>query len=112
MALARALARPCRLLLLDEPLSALDTVSRGRLRSRLRRELVDSGVPSVVVTHDHREAAELGDRIVVLDRGRILQTGPVADVLARPADTAVAAILHPARPAAAILPHDGSRSAD
>ena len=98
MALARALTRPARLLLLDEPLSALDRVSRERLRSRLRRELVDSGVPAVVVTHDHAEAAELGDRIVVIDRGRILQTGPVADVLAHPADAAVAAILNAAGP--------------
>ena len=93
VALARALARPARLLLLDEPLSALDRESRERLGARLRGELVDSGVPAVVVTHDHREAAELGDRIVVIDRGRILQTGAVSDVLAHPADPAVAAIL-------------------
>ena len=93
VALARALARPCRLLLLDEPLSALDAVSRARLRPRLREDLLAAGVPAVVVTHDHAEALALGDSVVVMDRGRVLQTGPVAEVFARPADAVVERIV-------------------
>ena len=90
VALARTLARPCRLLLLDEPLSALDTALRARIAPRLREAILDAGVPAIVVSHDHAEASALGDRIVVMGRGRVLQAGPVADVLARPADAASA----------------------
>lgn len=88
VALVRALVRPCRLLLLDEPLSALDAVSRARLWPRLREDLRAAGVPALVVTHDHAEALALGDSLVVMDHGRVLQTGPVAEAFARPADAA------------------------
>ena len=88
VALARALVRPCRLLLVDEPLSALDSVARARLWPRLREDLRATGVPALVVTHDHAEALALGDSLVVMDRGRVLQTGPVAEAFAAPPDAA------------------------
>jgi molybdate transport system ATP-binding protein len=93
VALARAVARKPRLLLLDEPLSALDTPTRQRLRGELRSQLVQSGIPTIVVTHDRLEAMALGDQLVVVDQGRMLQTGPVADVFNHPADLAAAAIV-------------------
>ena len=86
VALARVLARPARLILLDEPLSALDGESRSRLQPRLKGALVQAGVPAVVVTHDALEARELGDTIVVMDRGRVLRSGPAGEVPLRPAD--------------------------
>jgi molybdate transport system ATP-binding protein len=92
VALARALARRPRLLLLDEPLSALDTPLRDRLRRELRRWLADFGVPVVLVTHDRTDALALGDRLVVMAGGRTLQCGSVQEVFARPADVAVAAV--------------------
>jgi molybdate transport system ATP-binding protein len=90
VALARALAAGSALLLLDEPLSALDAASRVRLRTDLRRMLLAGGVPSVLVTHDRAEAIALGDWMAVLVEGRIRQTGPVRDVLRHPADARVA----------------------
>jgi len=90
VALARALAAGSALLLLDEPLSALDAASRVRLRTGLRRMLLAGGVPSVLVTHDRAEAIALGDWMAVLVDGRIRQTGPVGDVLRHPADARVA----------------------
>jgi molybdate transport system ATP-binding protein len=91
VALARALAPAPRLLLLDEPLSALDAPTRARLRVELRRVLVAAGVPSIVVTHDRTEALALGDRIVVLIDGRVAQVDDLPDGFARPAGPAVAA---------------------
>jgi molybdate transport system ATP-binding protein len=93
VALARALAARPRLLLLDEPLSALDAATRDELRPALRRLLAGFGVPVVLVTHDRTEAIALADRIVVMDRGRVLQGGTVDEVFSRPADPAVARIL-------------------
>ncbi|OWK41891.1 molybdenum ABC transporter ATP-binding protein [Fimbriiglobus ruber] len=93
VALARALVCRPRLLLLDEPLSALDAPTRERLRPELRRVLAGFGVPAIVVTHDRTEAAALADHLVVMDRGKVCQDGPVADVFARPADAAVARIV-------------------
>ena len=93
VALARALVRRPRLLLLDEPLSALDAPLRARLRPRLRRWLVETGLPVVLVTHDHTEALALGDAIIVMEEGRVLQTGSVAEVFSRPADARVARIV-------------------
>jgi molybdate transport system ATP-binding protein len=88
VALARALVRPCRILLLDEPLSAVDSVARAGLWPRLREDLLATGVPAVVVTHDHAEARALGDTIAVMDRGRVLHAGPVAEVFRDPLDAA------------------------
>ena len=93
VALARALVRQPRLLLLDEPLSALDGALRARLRPALRRSLVETGLPVVLVTHDHTEALALGDSIVVMEEGRVLQTGTVAEVFSRPAEARVARIV-------------------
>ena len=90
VALARALAREPRLLLLDEPLSALDAPTRDALRGELRELLRAGGVPSIVVTHDRTEALVLGDRVGVLIDGSLRQIGPVLDVFDRPVDEAVA----------------------
>ena len=90
VALARALAPNPRLLLLDEPLGALDTPARHRLRGRLRALIERTGVSAVLVTHDRTEALALGDDIAVLAGGRIRQVGPVLDVFRRPADLVVA----------------------
>jgi molybdate transport system ATP-binding protein len=93
VALARALAPEPRLLLLDEPLSALDAPTREELRGELRALLVASGVPAIVVTHDRVEALALGDRLAVLADGGIRQVGPVLEVLAAPADLAGARVV-------------------
>jgi molybdate transport system ATP-binding protein len=90
VALARALAAQPDLLLLDEPLSALDAATRVRLRHELRRELIEGGVPSIIVTHDRTEALALGDWIAVLIGGRVRQAGPIEEVFRRPVDVAVA----------------------
>ena len=90
VALARALAAEPALLLLDEPLSALDAPTRARTRYELRRMLLAGGVPSIVVTHDRMEAVALGDWMAVMVDGRIRQTGPVQEVFRRPADLQVA----------------------
>ncbi|HLK47779.1 MAG TPA: ABC transporter ATP-binding protein [Bryobacteraceae bacterium] len=90
VALARALAAEPALLLLDEPLSALDAATRTRLRHELRRNLVDGDVPSIIVTHDRTEALALGDWIAVLVGGAIRQAGPVEEVFRHPADVQVA----------------------
>jgi len=93
VALARAVAHHPKLLLLDEPLSALDTPTRNRLRGELRALLVQLAIPTVFVTHDRLEALSLGDNLVVLDEGRIIQCGSVQDVFSRPADLTVAGIV-------------------
>jgi len=90
VALARALAAEPALLLLDEPLSALDASTRGRMRYELRRMLLAGGVPSIVVTHDRMEAVALGDWMAVIAGGRIRQIGPVQEVFRHPADAQVA----------------------
>ncbi|HEX9049830.1 MAG TPA: ABC transporter ATP-binding protein [Anaeromyxobacter sp.] len=90
VALARALAPRPRLLLLDEPLSALDAPTRDALRGELRALLEAAEVPSIVVTHDRAEALALGDRMLVLVAGTIRQAGPVHEVFSAPADVDVA----------------------
>lgn len=90
VALVRALAARPALLLLDEPLSALDAATRARTRRELRRLLLESGVRSIVVTHDRTEAIALGDWLAVMVAGRIRQAGPVREVFRHPADAAVA----------------------
>ena len=90
VALARALAARPALLLLDEPLSALDALTRLRVRHDLRRLLIEGGVPAIVVTHDRMEAIALGDWIAVMIDGRIRQAGPVQEVFRHPSDRKVA----------------------
>ncbi|MBK9115988.1 MAG: ABC transporter ATP-binding protein [Betaproteobacteria bacterium] len=93
VAVARALARDPKVLLLDEPFSAVDRVTR----QRLYRELADLrhtlALPIVLVTHDLDEAALLADRMTILHRGRTLQTGAPYDVMTRPADALVARLV-------------------
>jgi len=74
VALARALAGSPRLLLLDEPFSALDRATRSGLRALVRREVEATGVPALFVTHDAEEAEEVGDRLVMIEAGRVLAT--------------------------------------
>ena len=90
VALARALARDPAVLLLDEPLSALDTHTRGVVRSELTELLAELRLPTLLVTHDFEDAAALADRAGVIVEGRILQLGSAAELLAAPADAFVA----------------------
>ncbi len=90
VALARALAVRPRVLLLDEPLTALDAKLRDTLRREMNALLRELGVTTVYVTHDQAEAMELGDRIVVMGAGRIEQIGTPRDIYYRPANRAVA----------------------
>lgn len=92
-ALARVLARRPRLLLLDEPLSALDASLREELRGELRRLLADFNIPVVLVTHDRTEAIALADEVVVMDHGTVRQRGPIHEVFTRPLDLSVARIV-------------------
>ena len=90
VALARALAIEPRLLLLDEPLAALDARTRPRVRAELRRHLVAFGGARLLVTHDPVDAAVLADRLVVVEDGRVVQEGTVATVTRRPASRYIA----------------------
>jgi putative spermidine/putrescine transport system ATP-binding protein len=90
VALARALAREPRVLLLDEPLTALDARLRDALRREMNTLLRSLGVTTVYVTHDQAEAMELGDRIVVMSAGRIEQIGAPREIYYRPANRTVA----------------------
>jgi molybdate transport system permease protein len=93
VALARALAFSPRLVLLDEPFNALDAPVREELRREVRRLQRETGLSTVLVTHDPEEAALLADEILVVDDGRLLQAGPRAEVFARPASPRVARLL-------------------
>ncbi len=93
VALARALNRPARLLLLDEPFSALDAPLRARLRQEFVALQQEIAATTILVTHDPAEAALLADEILVLEAGRPLQCGPVAQVFRRPVNETVARLL-------------------
>ena len=93
VALGRALAIDPALLLLDEPLSALDRPMRESLRDELRAVLTEWRTAAVVVTHDFTEAYRLADRIVVYREGRVIQAAPRAELLWRPASEDVARIM-------------------
>ena len=93
VALGRALAIDPALLLLDEPLSALDLPLRRALRDELRTTLRDLRTAAVVVTHDFTEAYRLGDHIVVYEGGRVVQAAPRSELLWQPASEAVARIM-------------------
>jgi molybdate transport system ATP-binding protein len=90
VALARALVVEPRVLLLDEPLAALDASARVNTRRELRRHLEAHDGVRVVVTHDPVDAMTLGDRVVVLDAGRVVQAGPLAELRERPRSRYVA----------------------
>jgi molybdate transport system ATP-binding protein len=90
VALARALVPEPRVLLLDEPLSALDASTRVDMRRELRRHLEAHEGVRVVVTHDPVDAMTLGDRVIVLEAGRVVQAGPLAELRERPRSRYVA----------------------
>jgi molybdate transport system ATP-binding protein len=99
VALARALARDPAVLLLDEPLSALDTHTRASVRAELRELLDGLGLPAVLVTHDFEDAATLAHRVGVIGDGRVLQLATPTELVAAPADSFVASFT-----GAALLP--------
>jgi putative spermidine/putrescine transport system ATP-binding protein len=90
VALARALAIRPQVLLLDEPLSALDAKVRAQLRDEIRRIQLEVGITTLFVTHDQEEALAIADRVGVMKDGRLEQLGPPTDVYARPESSFVA----------------------
>ena len=97
VALARALAVEPRLILLDEPLSALDASLRERLAGDLRSILHAAGTTALLVTHDHEEAFALADRLAVMREGRVVQSGAIDEVWREPVDEDTALFLGYAR---------------
>jgi ABC-type Fe3+/spermidine/putrescine transport system ATPase subunit len=93
VALARALAPRPRLLMLDEPLGALDRALRESLLDELRMLLHRTGIPAIYVTHDQQEAFTIADKVILLHDGQIAQAGTPSDVFAKPADGWVARFL-------------------
>lgn len=93
VALGRALAVDPELLLLDEPLSALDPPLRRQLREELRRVVREWGKATVLVTHDLAEAYQIADRVVVYEAGRVIQAAPKAELLWQPASERVASLV-------------------
>ena len=93
VALGRALASDPELLLLDEPLSALDAPLRRQLREELGRVIREWGKAVVLVTHDLAEAYQLGERLVLYDGGRVVQAAPKGELLLRPASETVARLI-------------------
>jgi molybdate transport system ATP-binding protein len=92
VALARALARDPAVLLLDEPLSALDAHTRNAVRAELQELLRELELPTLLVTHDFEDAAALGGRIGVMLEGRLLQLGTATELVREPADPFVASL--------------------
>jgi iron(III) transport system ATP-binding protein len=93
VALARALAPKPKLVLLDEPFSALDAELRGQLREEVRQVLRAEGATAVLVTHDQEEALSLADRVAVLREGKIIQVGSPSEIYNSPADVGIATFL-------------------
>jgi iron(III) transport system ATP-binding protein len=112
VALARALATEPGLLLLDEPLSALDAIVRLHLRQELRAVQRRLGVTTVMVTHDQEEALSLADRVAVMDRGRVMQVGTPQEVYATPANPFVASFVGRSASFEAVVAGDGLCLAD
>ncbi|MBD3940162.1 ATP-binding cassette domain-containing protein [Microbacterium sp. NEAU-LLC] len=92
VALARALATEPAVILLDEPLTSLDTETAGDVRALLHRQLSETRTAAIVATHDAVDAVALASRLVVLEDGRVTQSGPVREVLAAPATRFAAAV--------------------
>lgn len=101
VALARALAPAPRLLLLDEPLSALDRTLKEHLVGEVRRILRAAATTALYVTHDHAEARDVADRVGIMMAGRLVQVGTPAEVWAAPVNSAVADFLGVAAPGGA-----------
>jgi molybdate transport system ATP-binding protein len=90
VALARALARNPGVLLLDEPLAALDAPTRARVRAELVELLRELALPTLIVTHDYQDAVALADKVGVIAWGRLRQLASARELIARPQDTFVA----------------------
>jgi molybdate transport system ATP-binding protein len=90
VALARALARDPAVLLLDEPMAALDAHTRAGVRAELQELLRDLALPTILVTHDFEDASALADRVGVIAEGRLLQVGAPDELVAAPSDPFVA----------------------
>lgn len=95
VALARTLAPQPRLLLLDEPFSALDLPSRDLVRQTLQGHLAQRPIPTLLVTHDPAEIRALANAVIVIDQGRVLQQGSLEHVLSNPVQPLVAELLDP-----------------
>ena len=108
VALARALACHPSLVLLDEPFSALDAPLRHRLARDLRRLQRETGLATVLVTHDPEEAALLADEIIVISDGTAIQQGSTADVFGHPASAAVASLIGVANTGTGVVHAAGS----
>jgi molybdenum ABC transporter molybdate-binding protein len=90
VALARALVTQPKLLLLDEPLSALDVSTRSHVRTELKQLLKKLKIPTIVVTHDYEDARVLADRVAVMDQGKVIQSGTPMEITRFPANHFVA----------------------
>ena len=93
VALARALAQRPRLMLLDEPFSALDTGLRASTRKAVARLLASANITTILVTHDQSEALSFADQVAVMREGRLVQSGRPLDLYLRPSDPAIASFL-------------------
>ncbi|MBI5287855.1 MAG: ABC transporter ATP-binding protein [Chloroflexi bacterium] len=93
VALARALAAQPAILLLDEPFSALDTALHADLRELISALQAERGIPVLIVTHDLSDAFSLGDRVIVIEAGRVMQQGAREDIFYRPATRRVAELV-------------------
>jgi molybdate transport system ATP-binding protein len=111
VAVARALAREPKVLLLDEPFSAVDQVTRRKLQRELAELRRGLAIPMILVTHDLEEAAMLADSLALLHHGRTLQTGTPEEVLTKPKDAVIAALVAARNIFQAhVLGHDAERS--
>ena len=93
VALVRALATEPDLLLLDEPLAALDATTKGEVRRELRTHLRSTQAVTLIVTHDPVDAYALADRVVIVDHGRVVQTGTLAEITAQPRSRYIADLI-------------------
>ena len=92
VAFARAIIRKPRALLLDEPFSSLDTITRVKMRACLKNIMKDLHIPVIMVTHDIFEACHMADKMLIYSAGRIVQEGAPADIIREPATEEVAAL--------------------
>jgi len=93
VALGRAMVRRPKVFLMDEPLTNLDAKLRAEMRARLKRDQTDLGATTIYVTHDQVEAMSMGDRIAVMDQGKLLQVGSPEEVYDHPANLFVAGFI-------------------
>jgi ABC-type sulfate/molybdate transport systems ATPase subunit len=98
VALARALVLEPELLLLDEPLAAVDMRAQAAMRGELRDRIRGAGIPCIVVTHNLRDAVELGDRLCLIDEGRVAAEGSPEEVLGMRENGFIASFAGPQAP--------------